>query len=149
MPGREGLIKKAAVARRQLGLEDDVYRALLADRYGVDSSTKLSITNLEDLIAHFCRCGWEPKRRTKSKGLVKGQRKPFYAVPDSDPNWRQKRYIAGMWAALGFDPADLDTRCRRQFGVDKFGWLSNQTSLQTLANDLLGRCQRAGIDPRP
>jgi hypothetical protein len=43
----------------------------------------------------------------------------------------------------------LDVRARLQFKTDCFLWINDQRKLQTLAKDLVGRCEKKGIDPRP
>ncbi len=65
------------------------------------------------------------------------------------PLARQKRYILMLWCLLGYEPRSLDARTAKQFGVEKFVWLSDPAALATLAKDLWSRCRRAGIDPEP
>jgi len=65
------------------------------------------------------------------------------------PLARQKRYVVTLWCLLGYEPKRLDARVSKQFGVEKFVWLSDPAALATLAKDLWSRCKRAGIDPEP
>jgi hypothetical protein len=41
----------------------------------------------------------------------------------------------------------LDSRSAKQFGVERFIWINDQTHLQTLAKDMINRCRNKGIDP--
>jgi phage gp16-like protein len=56
------------IAQKQLGLTDDQYRNLLADKWGVDSCTKLTLTQLNELVDIFRGRGFTPKVTTDEKG---------------------------------------------------------------------------------
>ena len=56
------LIVKIKIAQKELGLEDDVYRALLMRVTGKDSCTKLSYIELGKVLAELQRQGWQNKR---------------------------------------------------------------------------------------
>ena len=60
-----------------------------------------------------------------------------------------KRFILAMWASLGYDPDSLDSRCRKQFGIDRFEWVNDPEQLNILTQDMMARCRRAGITPEP
>lgn len=47
------------IARRQLGMEDDTYRALLERVAGVSSSTKLTPRQIGRVLAELERLGWQ------------------------------------------------------------------------------------------
>lgn len=138
---RKGMLAKVHIAKDQLGLADADYRAMLAELFGVESSRDLSVPQLAKLLNHLLDRGW--------KGPGGGARpQGFMEIDDADPNAGQKRYILTLWTALGFEPAKLDARCKRQFKVEKFVWLRKQADLQILSKDLWNRCVRRGIDPR-
>lgn len=143
---KKGLIRKVKWAQRNRGMSDDEYRTMLYDRYQVESSTKLSIQDLEDLISHFEKLGVEfhdSGRRSRKKNPN------FYEVPDGTHYPRQKRYIVALWNALGWKISGLDVRAKKQFGVDSFLWIEKQSHLQTLAKDLINRCKKKGIETSP
>lgn len=89
-----------------------------------------------------------PKRLRDWK---KGDKADGYERLDipAGPLARQKRYIVTLWLLLGYEPKALDGRVSKQFGVEKFVWLTDPAALATLAKDLWSRCRRAGIDPEP
>ncbi|HEU6435846.1 MAG TPA: phage protein GemA/Gp16 family protein [Nitratidesulfovibrio sp.] len=62
------MVTKAQIARRQLGLKDSEYYAILDARYGVESSTKLSVPQLHDLLLYFQTLGWQAKRGSAKRG---------------------------------------------------------------------------------
>jgi hypothetical protein len=141
---RRGMIAKVHVAKKDLCLGDEDYRQTLMNLFGVESSKDLNGHQLSRLLNHFVSRGWKPKMREEKP--AKGD---FVEIPDSDPDARQKRYVLGLWAALGYEPGKLNARVKRQFGVDHIRFLRDQADLQVLVNDLVNRCKRAGIDPDP
>lgn len=56
--GRNGLIAKIHVAKKQLCMEDDSYRALLQRVTGKDSAAQLSVYQLEAVLEEFQRLGF-------------------------------------------------------------------------------------------
>ncbi|MBW7901238.1 MAG: DUF1018 domain-containing protein [Rhodocyclaceae bacterium] len=71
------LTRLVHVARRELAIADDAWRALLrSDRFKVDSSADLSIGGLERLLLHLKACGFKvrpnPQKKlpTPHKGLA-------------------------------------------------------------------------------
>lgn len=146
---RRGMIAKIHVAKKDLCLSDEDYRQTLVNLFGLDSSKSLNGHQLARLLNHFVSRGWKPKVREDQPARTAGRPADFIEIPDSDPDCRQKRYILGMWAALGYEPGKLNARVKRQFGVDHIRFLREQADLQKLANDLVNRCKRAGLDPDP
>lgn len=140
-----GLIAKVKIGQKQLGMSDEQYRDMLADRYGKESATQLGIRELKDCVRHMESLG-----AIFTTGRGKGRdRDPegFYVIPDGTRFARQKRYIAALWVRLGWKASGLDMRARQQFGVDRFLWMDKEDDLQCLAKDLNNRCRRKGIDP--
>lgn len=64
---RTRLTRLVHVARRKLGMDDDAWRALLRDRFQVNSSTELSLGRLDDLLAHLKKCGFRVEPAAKGK----------------------------------------------------------------------------------
>ncbi len=142
---RNAMLAKVHIAKKHIpGMDDELYRAILEERYGKQSAGKLTMRELGDFVQYLEGKGAEftqPGQRARSK------KKSFYEIPDGTPHVSQKRWIATMWNALNWKMSGLDVRCSSQFGVEKFVWLNDQSQLQTLAKDLVGRCQKKGIDP--
>ncbi|MFV0420855.1 regulatory protein GemA [Oleidesulfovibrio sp.] len=141
---------KIHIGKKQLGLDkDDVaYRAMLKNMFGVSSSADLDdrqryrlICHLKELGANFSSKGKTyPKQPRRNSG-------DFYVIPDNVPYASQKRYILVLWKALGWSLKGIDTRMRKQFGLDSLVWVQDQAQLQTITKDLQNRCRKAGIDP--
>ncbi len=64
---RRSLLAKVHIAKKDLGLDDAAYRAVLA-RHGVESSKDLDTKGMEKLLLHFEKLGWEAKTARKRKG---------------------------------------------------------------------------------
>lgn len=63
---RRGLIAMIHVARKDLGLDEDTYRATLKRVTGKTSSADLNETQLGRVIDDFKQRGWKPKRKTRA-----------------------------------------------------------------------------------
>jgi len=74
---RNGLLAIVHIAKKDLGIDDDLYRDILG-QWGVRSSAALSIPELEELVNHFSRCGFRVIGRGHgAKGI--GKKKPSQA----------------------------------------------------------------------
>jgi len=121
------LIAKVKIAQKQLRLDNDTYRDLLERVTGKRSSTKLSITELDNVIKELKGFGFKPKRPKRS-----GSR----AMADDD----QSKKIRSLWIQLHEagkvrDPSEraLVNFAKSQFriskGIEALQWLdSNQKS---------------------
>ncbi|WP_291325293.1 phage protein GemA/Gp16 family protein [Desulfovibrio sp. UCD-KL4C] len=152
---KKQLIQKAAIARKQIGIDDDAYRTLLAVRYGVNSSKLLNIAQLADLLNLYIeKYGWKPTpsktaKPTPTQQKGKGYQGEFIKLDVRDPLGPQKRYALALAKMLGWKLSGLDTRCKTQFGVERLQWIKKQGHMQVLINDMVTRCQKRGIDPTP
>lgn len=61
---RQALLAKIHIAKKDLSLDDDTYRAILG-RFGVSSSRDLTIAQMDLVLREFIGKGWQPKQ-TKS-----------------------------------------------------------------------------------
>lgn len=141
---RRPLLAKIHIGKKMLGWSDNLYREVLLKQYGQNTSTKLTLHQLSDLVNYMAAQGVQ---YTNSRKRSPQPRRDFYEIPEGTPFARQKRYIAAMWNALDWKMSGLDVRARSQFGVDKFLWINDQAALQTLAKDLFNRCNRKGVNP--
>lgn len=56
MPTRNELAR-IHIAKKEMGLDDDAYRDMLRDRYGVESAKNLNQDDVRDLLAHCAKVG--------------------------------------------------------------------------------------------
>lgn len=144
---RNALVGKVHLAKKQLGLGDDEYRALLLGATGKESCKDLGVAQLSDVLNRFVALGFQPAAgRAPQDGK---KRAGYIEIPDSDPLAAQKRYALGLAGMLGWSPKSLNKRLEKQFQVSDIRWLKDQAALQTLIKDMCNRCRRRGLDPTP
>lgn len=141
---RNAMLAKIHIGKKDLGWDDDTYRAALHGRFGVASAAKLSDSELAEFCEYLRTQGVTFRPKDKKKDRAR-----FYEIPHDTPYATQKRYICALWAKLGYEMNKIDTRVMRQFKVEKLLWLHDKDQLQTLTKDLYTRCWQAGLDPRP
>jgi hypothetical protein len=103
----KAMIQKVQIARRQLGLDDESYRAILLRITGQTSSTACTVRDLDALLREFTRLGFaaKPSRKVSQKAQVR----MIYGV------WRDIRPLLRSDS----DPAAmLRAFVKRQTGVD-------------------------------
>lgn len=118
-PRRQALQRKLQVARKQLALDDDTYRALLA-RHGHASSADMPAAALAAVIEELKAKGWADKPKAPKRAASK---RPLADGPTAAK-------IRALWLAcyhLGAvsDPSEaaLEAFVKRQTKVDKLAWL--------------------------
>ena len=84
------LLAKIHIAKKELGLTDEVYRDVLSSEFGVQSSKDLDNGQALKLIRHFKEKGWEPKSKPKKYDDL-GKRDVYAAKPE------QLRLIEVLW----------------------------------------------------
>lgn len=56
------ILSKIHVAKSQLAMDDETYRAMLSSVAGVSSAKDLTPETAERVLRHFERCGFQPKQ---------------------------------------------------------------------------------------
>ena len=120
---RKRLVKLIHIGKSKLEMDDATYRVILSDIGNVSSSTKMSISELERVLEHMKKCGFElvPNKAGKLKR-------------ESDP---QSKKIRALWLELHHmgvvkNPSEysLSQYVQRITGVEHLAWLdSDQSSL--------------------
>ena len=109
------------VARQKVGMDEDTYRALLHDRFGLSSSTDMDWRQRKQLLDHFKTLGFKvvpSKKRPQSRPLA------------SDV---QSTKIRELWLMLHTngkvrnpDESALAAFVKRQTKVDALQWLTTK-----------------------
>lgn len=60
---RRALLAKVHIAKKELGLDDGLYRAILKEEFGVESAADLRVEELEQLVRRFEEKGFITKTR--------------------------------------------------------------------------------------
>lgn len=135
---RRGMIAKVHIAKKQLGLIDDDYRAVILDVAGVTSAADCTDGQLEELLKRFEARGFTAKAKTGPRPAAR---------PADHPVARKAR---AMWISLYHlcaidDPSEaaLEAFARRQLGVEKLQW-ANQAQGFKLIEGLKAMAARAG-----
>ena len=109
---RASLLAKLHIAKKDLGLTDDIYRDMLEGVTGKRSGADLSVKELVAVIAELRAKGWQPKStpRYGRKPKVRGAAKPQLAKVEAllADNGRPWAYAEGI--------------AKRMYGVEKLEW---------------------------
>jgi phage gp16-like protein len=122
-----GLIRKVHVAKRQLALADEDYRAILLRATGKASSSSCTIAELERVLREFARLGWRARKTPPARA---GKR----PMADSEVALKLRAlWISGYELGVVADPREesLVAFCKRvsggrKNGVDALQWLTER-----------------------
>lgn len=122
---RQRLVRLIHVAKRDLKMDDDVYRAILLKIGKTESSSKMTVPELERTLEHMKRCGF----KVRSKGKSGISSRPLASEAES-------RKIRALWLflhELGIvkNPSEkaLATYVKRMTKVDDLHWLNSDQTL--------------------
>ncbi|MBA5605855.1 regulatory protein GemA [Duganella sp. FT3S] len=110
---RNANLAKIHIAKKQLAMDDDTYRAMLLAHGGVSSSKDLTLIGAAKVLAHLERCGFKPKasgggKRPNAAAANRGLLGKIEAqLADARRPWS---YGHGM--------------AKKMFNIDKIDWLN-------------------------
>lgn len=109
-------LAKIHIAKKELAMDDDVYRMVLLRVTGKDSASKLNPKQAADLLEEFKSLGWKPKRSNKA-----GRAKPRPA------RWRRDMMdkVEALLADAGRPWKYADATAKRMFGIERVEWLDD------------------------
>lgn len=111
---RSGDLAKIHIAKKQLGMDDSTYRALLWTIGRVTSSADLDHAGRARLLDHFRACGWQPAP-PKQKAPASDWEWVNRAAPDKKPMLRKVKMILDEAKRA---KAYVDAIAQEMFGVD-------------------------------
>ena len=131
---RQRLIRLIHVAKRDLQLDDDTYRAILQRVGGKDSSSDLTVPDLEKVLEHMKRSGFKVRSKAKQPAPAKSSR-PLAQDAES-------KKIRALWLFMNQigvvkNPSEeaLASYVKRITGVDALQWI-NGDQAETLIESL-------------
>jgi len=136
-PGsRQSLIRLIHVAKRDLALDDDTYRAMLVAITGKDSSAGLSIPQLERVLAHMKAHGFKVRHKSPPDRPRNSRHSPGDLSRPLTQDAQSKK-IRALWLSLhdmgevrDGSEAALAAYVKRITHIDALQWLNaNQASL--------------------
>lgn len=146
---QKATLSKIHIAKQQLGMDDDIYRGLLARVAGVRSSKELNTRQAGAVLREFERLGFQPQPSTKAKGKPKN----FDQMPG------QITKIEAQLADMKLPWAYADALARQMFKIQRVAWLKTPRQLDALIaalhveqekRDLLSSveqlCKELGVD---
>lgn len=128
-------LAKIHIAKQQLGLDDETYRALLARVAGVRSAKELNPRQVGAVLREFERLGFQPKPSTKRTSRAK-----------PNPAAERKALVGKIEAQLaeaGRAWAYADAMALRMFNVAQVEWC-NPDQLRRLVAALAYDAKRHG-----
>jgi len=132
------------LAKKQTGLDDEAYRAVLSVADVSSAKDIKTDAQFSALMDAFLRLGFKPTRRG-------GLNKCHSAVPGTSPGMisrRQEFYIKGLWelASRAKDEKSLRRMVKRIGKVDDISFLSRRAA-SALILALRDICWKAGYNP--
>lgn len=119
---RKSLLAQVHIAKKQLNLQDDEYRALLQKICGVDSSSKATDRSLRLFLEHCRKCGWQSHGAKRRVELSRSGKK-IYSL------WQQL-HQANLVQDRSYQA--LESWIKAQTGVDKLTWLNGHQESQAI-----------------
>lgn len=114
---RKGLLAVIHIAKKGLGLDDELYREILSSRYGVWSAGSLRIVDLEDLAGYFKQMGFRKKKPVVDRPL---------SVATNRPRTSQIEVLQGKILERAFVLERGEQRMlglvKKHCGVDRLEW---------------------------
>lgn len=108
---RKTLLAKLHIARKELALPEDEYRAILRAQTGYESAKDIPDRQIEAMLDHFKKCGWKPARFG---------RKPKPANARAEHMGKVEALLADMRLPWEYAAAIA----RQQYKLDALEWCS-------------------------
>lgn len=105
-------LAKIHIAKKELAMTDDTYRAMLHGLAGVRSARDLSETQALNVLAHLKRCGWKPK------GASQAGKRPKPAAGKAALISKIEAQLAEAQRPWRY----ADGMARHMFQIDKVDW---------------------------
>jgi len=138
---RRAAVAKVQIARKELGLDEDTYRAMLERITGRTSSADCTDDQLGDVLDEMKAKGWTPKV------VAGGRTAPRPRAAADHPSAKKARALwLSMWHLGEIEHPEetaLEAFAKRQLGVDRLQW-ADQGQCYKLIEALKAMAERAG-----
>lgn len=118
-------LAKIHLAKKELGMEDDTYRAMLKSIAGVSSAKDLDAKGRMDVLNHLRICGMKFKKSKTSD------------YPGKPHNMNEQRgKIEALLADMKLEWAYADALAKRMFKVERVAWVKKGEQLKAIITAL-------------
>ncbi|UXF57468.1 regulatory protein [Chromohalobacter phage YPCBV-1] len=135
----KGKLAQIHIAKSQLGLDDEAYRAILARAAGVNSSKDLTDRGVSLVLNEFKRLGWKPKAPKRAG-----------RVPNTLNKREQMGKVEALLTELEASWAYAQAIAQRQTGIERIDWLRTEKQFRgviaALDAELEKRNRLAAVD---
>jgi len=135
---RQGLIRLIHVAKRDLALDDDTYRAMLVSVAGEASSADLTVPQLEHVLAHMKKSGFTVRHKSP-KDRRRDSVHPPGGLSRRIAQDAQSKKIRALWLSLhemgavrDCSEAALGAYVKRITRIDALQWLDSERASQVI-----------------
>ena len=112
---RASELAKIHIAKKDLGLDEDTYRAMLYGITGVESAAKLTAKGRQKILAHLRAMGWRGRR-----GITSYPDRPLNM--EHQYRGRLLHKIEALLAEAKRPWSYADVMAKRMFGTEKIQW---------------------------
>lgn len=117
------LLAKIHIAKKELGLDDETYRAVLQRVIGKSSCAKANAKQLTKVIEEFKSLGF------KGQSNKKFRKSPIPAVKKVYALWGE---LQGLGAVETKDKTALDAFVKKYTGIDNANWLDDKSARKVI-----------------
>lgn len=137
MSRRNTQLAKIHIARQQLGMDDESYRAMLQRVAGMRSAAALNPTQTAAVLAELQRMGFAPKPGPRNRG--KPHNMDTLAMP------AMMRKVEALLADMALPWAYADGIAKQMFGIERCAWIRKESQLKALIAALHNRQKKLHI----
>ena len=126
-PTRTKQLAQIHIAKKELGLDDDTYRALLFDVAGVDSSSKLNESQRYAVLKRFKQKGWKNMGQKGKSANVAEWKKPLMSK------------IGALLADMNLPWEYANGIAKQMYQVARVDWCNDESQLRGIITALVKR----------
>lgn len=129
------------VAKAQLGMDDETYRAMLWTVGRAKSSADLDHAGRRRVLDHLKACGFTPKAKPGARNRHIAERPRNFHAPDRQAQWRK---VEALLTAERRPWAYATAMAKRMFSVDALEFLHTEQLQRLIAALEIDKKRRAG-----
>jgi phage gp16-like protein len=120
---RRALLGKVHIAKKELGLDDDIYRMILDNEVGKTSASKCTDRQLVKVIEALKSKGWKNSQKKKFRSTKDGLKRKIYAL------WGE---LQKLGAVQSKDKTALDAFVKKHTGIDSVSFLDENPAIKMI-----------------